>query len=127
MLQVFDAPNGDSACVRRARSNTPLQALTLLNDAAFLEAAQAIGRQLAAGKGPPDLKARELWRRCLIRPPTADEEKLVVGFYTAQRKRLSEKAGDLIELTGDAELLDRAAWTAAARAVLNLDEMVTRE
>ena len=58
---------------------------------------------------------------------SADEEKLIVGFYTAQKKRLSEKAGDLIELTGDTELLDRAAWTAAARAVLNLDEMVTRE
>jgi Protein of unknown function (DUF1553)/Protein of unknown function (DUF1549)/Planctomycete cytochrome C len=127
MFTTFDGPSGEACVARREVSNTPLQALTLLNDAAFLEAAQAIGRQLAAGKGPPDLKARELWRRCLIRPPTADEEKLVVGFYTAQRKRLSDKAGDLIELTGDSELLDRAAWTAAARAVLNLDEMVTRD
>jgi Protein of unknown function (DUF1553)/Protein of unknown function (DUF1549)/Planctomycete cytochrome C len=127
MFTTFDGPSGEACVARREVSNTPLQALTLLNDAAFLEAAQLLGRQLAASKGPPDLKARELWRRCLIRPPSTDEEKLVVGFYTAQKKRLSEKAGDLIELTGDNDLLDRAAWTAAARAVLNLDEMVTRE
>lgn len=127
MFTTFDGPSGEACVARREVSNTPLQALTLLNDSAFLEAAQSLGRQLAASKLSPDLKARELWRRCLTRPPIADEEKMIVGFYAAQKKRLTEKAGDLIELTGETELLDRAAWTAAARAVLNLDEMVTRE
>jgi hypothetical protein len=67
----------------------------------------------------------------LIRPPAADELALVVKFYETQKKRLTEKSTDLVELGGDAEvirpIIDRAAWTAAARAVMNLDEMVTRD
>ena len=104
-----------------------MQALTLLNDVAFVEAAQALGKQLAAGPGAADAKARDLWRRCMIRPPTNDETALVLAFYEKQKKRFSEKVGDLLNLVGDSELIERAAWTAAARAVLNLDEVVTRE
>jgi hypothetical protein len=131
MFTTFDGPSGEACVARREVSDTPSQALAVLNDVMFVEAAQALGRQLAAASGTTEIKARDLWRRCLVRPPTADELKLVVGFYETQRKRLAEKTGDLVELTGDREALreviDRAAWTAAARAVLNLDEMVTRE
>jgi hypothetical protein len=66
-------------------------------------------------------------RRCLVRNPDPDEIKMVTGFYETQKKRLAEKGGDLIALAGDDEVLERAAWTAAARAVLNLDEAMTRE
>ena len=66
-----------------------------------------------------------------MRPPTADEVALVVKFFNAERSRLTDKTDDLVELTGDRdalrEVIDRAAWTASARAMLNLDEMVTRE
>jgi mono/diheme cytochrome c family protein len=131
MTITFDGPSGESCLGRREVSNTPLQALTLLNDAVFVEAAQALGRQLAASNSATNAKARELYRRCVIRPPTADELKLVIGFYEAQRKRLADKAAEFAELSGDADavkpLVERAAWTAAARAVLNLDEMVTKE
>jgi hypothetical protein len=131
MTITFDGPSGEACVARREVSNTPLQALTLLNDTAFVEAAQALGRQLAVAPGTADAKARELFRRCLVRPPTADELKLVVGFYEAQRKRFSDKAAELAELSAGADvvqpLVERAAWTAAARAVLNLDEMVTKE
>jgi Protein of unknown function (DUF1553)/Protein of unknown function (DUF1549)/Planctomycete cytochrome C len=131
MFTTFDGPSGEACVARREVSNTPLQALTVLNDAAFVEAAQALGRQLAAGPGTTEEKARELWRRCLTRPPTADELALVVKFFEGQKKKLTDKTGDLIELGGDVEvirpIIERAAWTAAARAVLNLDEMVTRE
>ena len=127
MFTTFDAPSGEACVARREVSNTPLQALTLLNDAAFVEAAQALGRELAAGQGSTEAKARDLLRRCLVRVPAADEVKLVAGFYDAQKKRLAEKAKDVIALAGDNEILDRAAWTAAARAVLNLDEAVTKE
>jgi hypothetical protein len=131
MFNTFDAPSGEACVARREVSDTPMQALTLLNDVAFVEAAQALGRQLATASGSTQTKARDLWRRCLTRPPNADELSLVVKFYETQRKRLADKSGDLAELSGDAEavraIVDRGAWTAAARAVLNLDEMVTRD
>jgi hypothetical protein len=131
MFTTFDAPSGEACVARREVSNTPLQALTLLNDAAFVEAAQALGRQVAAASGSTEGKARELLRRCLVRVPNADEVRLVAGFYEAQKRRLTEKAVELAELSGGVEvvqpLVERAAWTAAARAVLNLDEMVTKE
>jgi hypothetical protein len=131
MFTTFDGPSGEACVARREVSNTPLQALTLLNDAAFVEAAQAMGRQLAAANASTDVKARELWRRSVTRPPAADELALVVKFYEGQKKRLTEKTGEVAELTGDRdvlrEVIERAAWTAAARAVLNLDETVTRE
>jgi hypothetical protein len=131
MSITFDGPSGEACVARREVSNTPLQALTLLNDAVFVEAAQSLGRKLADSTEPTDAKARDLFRRCLVRPPTVDELKLVVGFYEAQKKRFADKAAELAELSGGADvvqpLVERAAWTAAARAVLNLDEMVTKE
>jgi mono/diheme cytochrome c family protein len=131
MATAFDAPSGEACVARREVSNTPLQALTLLNDNAFVEAAQALGRQLAVAPGTTDVKARDLLRRCLVRPPTADEVKLVVAFYEAQRKRFADKAAELAELSAGSDvvqpLVERAAWTATARAVMNLDEMVTKE
>jgi hypothetical protein len=127
MFSTFDGPSGEACVARREVSNTPLQALTLLNDAAFVEAAQALGRQLATAQASTEAKARELLRRALIRIPDPDEVKLVAGFYETQKKRLAEKSGDLAALAGDDEVLERAAWTAAARAVLNLDEAMTRE
>lgn len=131
MFNTFDAPSGEACVARREVSDTPMQALTLLNDIVFVEAAQALARQLAAATGSTEAKARDLWRRCLTRPPAGDELTLVMKFYETQRKRLLEKTGDLAELSGDAEtvrlVVERAAWASAARAVLNLDEMVTRE
>jgi hypothetical protein len=131
MTITFDGPSGEACVARREVSNTPLQALTMLNDQVMVEAAQALGWQMAAGSGSTEARARELWRRCLTRPPAADELALVVRFYESQKKRLTDKASDLVELGGDAEvvrpIIERAAWTAAARAVLNLDEMVTRD
>ena len=124
---TFDGPSGEACVARREVSNTPLQALTLLNDVTFVEAAQSLGKQLAAGPGAADAKARDLWRRCMIRPPTTDETVLVLAFYEKQKKRFSDQAGDILNLVGESELIERAAWTAAARAVLNLDEVVTRE
>lgn len=131
MATTFDAPSGEACVARREVSNTPLQALTLLNDAVFLEAAQALGRQIAAAAGTPATKASQLFRRCLVRPPTDDELRLMVGFYETQRRRLVTQSADLGNLSGGREvlqpLIERAAWTATARAVLNLDEMVTKE
>ena len=68
-----------------------------------------------------------LLRRCLTRPPGRDELGLLVKFYEAQRRRLAGKELDALALAGpgDGDVRERAAWTALARALLNLDEFIT--
>jgi len=81
-LSVFDAPDGFSTCTRRSRSNTPLQALTLLNDAAFVELAGALADVVrAAGAGVA-------FRRCTGRWPDADEERVLAGLDPADAARV---------------------------------------
>ncbi len=130
---TFDAPSGEACIARREVSNTPLQSLTLLNDEVFVEAAQSLGRQAAALDGDPSRKARFLFRRTLTRPPTEDELARILSFHAAQQQRLA--AGELPPETlagksdaapGSPSAAERAAWTAVARALLNLDETVTR-
>ncbi len=111
-LSVFDASDGYFTCTRRLRSNTPLQALTLLNSQAFLEFAQALGRQLESISGTPRDKIHRAYDRCLCRPPSLTESRALEQLLEA-------------ELQSGANTLD--AWTAVARVILNLDELITRE
>src|SRR5579875_4178175 len=75
MLQTFDAPNGDVSCVRRARSNTPLQALTTLNEPLFLEAARALAmKTIAEGGATEDKRIAFAMRRVISRNPSPDEK-----------------------------------------------------
>ncbi|MBX7168722.1 MAG: PSD1 and planctomycete cytochrome C domain-containing protein [Pirellulales bacterium] len=137
-LTVFDAPTADVTCPRRTRTNTPLQALNLLNDQVSFEAAQALARRVVTERADtPGERAERAFRLCLGRRPAADELDRLAAFYDAQLARL--KAGEL-----DAELLTRApglpeltdapldrlelaAWTTVARVLLNLDETITKE
>ena len=113
MLTTFDTPNGDVACVRRPRSNTPLQALTLLNEPLFLEAAKALAsRTLAEGGAKEEDRIRYAFRRVLSRPPQPAELQELQSFLTRQRDR---------------KLAEPEAWTALARVILNLDEAITKE
>ena len=134
VLQSFDAPNADVACVRRVRSNTPLQALTTLNEPLFLESARALGAATIAECGDDDA-ARIAWafRRCTGRTPQPDEVRLLQEFLNRQRSKRFE-AGDLdaSALIGDlSPSLGRpgelAAYTALARVLLNLDETLTKQ
>jgi len=129
MFNTFDAPSGETCVARREVSDTPLQALTLLNDMAFVEAAQALGRSLATGPAPVETRAVQLFRRCLTRPPDKEELALLLIFYNTQKQRFAKKEQDAKALAGpgDGDLVERAAWTAAARALLNLDETITKE
>ncbi len=112
MLQTFDAPNGDASCVRRSRSNTPLQALTTLNEPLFLEAAQALAeRTLREGGDNDDARILYAFRRCVARAPTAAEVAELVSLLRQQQSRM-ERA---------------QAWTMLARVLLNLDETITKE
>ncbi|MDZ4688017.1 MAG: DUF1549 and DUF1553 domain-containing protein, partial [Planctomycetaceae bacterium] len=129
MFLTFDGPSGEACVPRRETSNTPLQALTLLNDAVFMETAQALGRDFAALPGSDADRLRTLFRRCLIRNPVDDELALLMKFHQAQQQRLSSgelKAADIAG--GDhPHVAEQAAWTITARALLNLDETITKE
>jgi hypothetical protein len=125
---TFDAPSGEACVARREVSNTPLQALTLLNDTTFVEAAQALGKLVAGRKEPDEARAAYLFRRCLTRPPSPTELAALLRFYQGQRTRLEAKELDPAAITGErAAAPETAAWTLAGRALLNLDETVTRQ
>ena len=129
MFTTFDAPSGEACVIRREVSNTPLQALTLLNDVVFTEASQALGRRFAALPNSDDARLAELFRRCLTRPPTDAEIALLSRFLKTQRERLATKELDAPTLAGPGEgdANERAAWSLVARALLNLDEAVTKD
>jgi hypothetical protein len=132
MLATFDAPDSNVACTRRERSNTPLQALTLLNDPVFFEAAQALGRRLAAETGSPEERIRLLFRTCLSREPTPTESARLRRLYTEMRALCEAQPEAAAKIAGGggaagASAPEAAAWVVTARTVLNLDEFVTRE
>jgi mono/diheme cytochrome c family protein len=134
VLQTFDAPNGDFSCVRRQRSNSPLQALAALNEGLFVECAQALARAtLADGGGKDADRVVYAFRRTLGRSPSAGERQDLLELLNKERQRLAEgklKAADIVGKTpvpdgATPELL--AAYTLVARVLLNLDETITKE
>jgi hypothetical protein len=128
MLTAFDAPTGEACVARRDVSNSPLQALTLLNDVVFVEAAQALGKRLASQPGSVEERIGELFRRCLTRPPTSSETTLLAKFFEMQKHRFETGELDAKTIAGETadNLPERAAWTTLARALFNLDEAVTK-
>jgi mono/diheme cytochrome c family protein len=138
MLATFDAPNGDAACVRRLRSNTPLQALTTLNETVFVECARALAREILVHGGRTDRERVDYaFRRVLARTPTDDERKVLLGLLETQFKRIAEGRVNARELaTGTSAPPDLppgvspaqlAAYTVVSRVLLNLDEAITKE
>ena len=140
MLMTFDTPDSNECAVRRMTSNTPLQALTLWNDPAFVEAAQALGsravRDMQSGASGDDRvrqRIRCAFELCLARTPDSREEAALVALYQQQLALCSadEKAAKVLlgsqtapQGTSPAEL---AACISVGRAILNLDEFITRE
>ena len=127
MYNTFDAPSGEACVARRDVSNSPLQALTLLNDTVFMEAAQSLGKLAVTSGGTDESRATLLFRRCLTRQPERDELAQLVAFASKQRKRLGDHPTEAHDLAGEEkQAVDRATWTAVARVLLNLDETITR-
>jgi mono/diheme cytochrome c family protein len=132
-LTVFDAPDSTTTCTRRNRSNTPLQALTLLNDRAFLEFAQGLAARVLTEGGPDDAtKVRYAFRLCLSRRPKAVEEKLLLRLLAQQQaefKAAPKEARKVVpaKLPPRTDVCQLAAWTMVARVLLNVDEFITRE
>ncbi len=135
-LLVFDSPNADIACARRMRSNTPLQALTTLNDPAFMESAQALGLRVFKEGGREDrARAEFAFRLCTGRAPTDSELKALLGLYEQQYRRFEHSTATALQVAladpqkipAEVNLHKVAAWTLVARVILNLDETVTKE
>ncbi len=132
-LMVFDAPDSTTSCSRRNRSNTPLQALTLLNDEAFYEFAQGLAARVLR-EAPSDHSKRLAYafRVGLGRQLRPQEEERLETFLLAQRKDFMKNPREAVaslslELPPEADLVEMAAWTAVSRVILNLDEFITRE
>ena len=124
---TFDGTSGEACLPRREVSNSPLQALSLMNDTVFVEAAQALGRQFAALPGERETRVSAIFRHITGREITPDELAVLVEFLTQQQARFEAKQLDPAVLTGGDANPERAAWTALARALLNLDETMTKE
>src|SRR5207244_12474417 len=138
-LQKFDTPNADSSCVRRSRSNTPLQALTTLNETLFMECAQALAQRALeeGGKTDPD-RIAYAFRRCLARAPSEAEKGELLELLQKERTRMTEVWLNAVEiatgrseaparLPGSATPTQLAAYTVVSRVLLNLDETITKE
>ena len=108
---VFDAPTGETCTARRNRSNTPLQALTMLNDGMFVEMAEALAKHATESSSNAGERVEFIFRRCLTRLPTDSESAALLEFQQKQAERLGDEG---------------LAWTLTARAVLNLDEVITK-
>jgi len=129
---TFDCPLRDVTVVKRARSNTPLQALTQLNDGVFVQAAAAMAARVLREQPDADTPSRiaHAYMLCLSRPPDAQEIAWVGAFLQEQERRFAAGELSAAELLGeeagapDAAL--RAAWTTLCRVLLNLDETITR-
>jgi hypothetical protein len=138
VLSNFDAPNSDFSCARRVRSNTPLAALTGLNEIIFVESAQAMALRVLREGGRTDAERTDYaFRLCTSRWPVAAERNEILTLLQSQRKRLSDGWLNIREIaTGDSSKLpalpegatpqDAAAWTLVCRVILNLDETISK-
>jgi hypothetical protein len=134
---VFDGPTGESCIPRRDVSNSPLQALTLLNDAMFQDMAAALADDVLRRRpdAAPEVIVNDLFRRLMTRPPTDQESAAILAFHAglnpvnAADPAAAPEAADAAPPEGPAEAADpvdpRAAWVLVARALMNSDEAIT--
>ena len=130
----FDAMSREGCTVQREETNTPLQALTTMNDEAFVRCARALAAKMLSASEETDGRITEGFRRCLVRRPNAEERTTLGAFYDRQvahyaknedgaRKLIAQDAPFLQGTT----LAECAAMTMVANVLLNLDETITRE
>jgi hypothetical protein len=130
-LTTFDAPDAADACVRRERSNTPLQALTMMNEGVFVEAAQSLAlRAMREG----DNRLEMLFLLVLNREPRPEELSLLQTFHAEQKARVQSGGQEALQVLGahqkavpSAQAIEVATLVAVARVLMNLDEFINRE
>jgi hypothetical protein len=131
----FDSPSREVCTVRESRTNTPLQALNLMNDEAFLEASRKLAERVIKEGGPqPEARVRYLYRLVLSRDPRPQEAQVVLQALNGFRTRFGQDAKAAADFVsyGDAardpalNVPELAAYTAVSNLVLNLDAAVTK-
>jgi hypothetical protein len=133
-MVTFDAVNREVCTVRRDRTNTPLQALVTLNDPVYVEAAQGLGRRMAATDGSIADKLSAGFRICVSRPPRASELKRLEALYGGALERLAKEPAKATALAtkpigalpAGAKAPEYAAWAVVGNVLLNLDEMLMK-
>jgi hypothetical protein len=134
-LVAFDAPNREVCTVERPRTNTPLQALVLLNDPAFVEAARNLAQRVLNEGGSDDgERLKFAFRLCTARVPNATEVIVLTRVLERQRGiyRQDRKAAEALLKVGESpraaelDVGELAAWTAVGNVLLNLDETISR-
>ena len=130
-LTTFDAPDAADACVRRERSNTPLQALTMMNDSVFVEAAQSLALR-ALRETPNHLE--KIFQLVLNRQPRVEEFTRLQAFYAEQKARVQQSGSTALQVLGAhqktlsrMQVAEAATLVAVARLLLNLDEFINRD
>jgi len=138
-LQTFDVPNADASCVRRQRSNSPLQALVSLNEPIFVECSQALARKaLAEGGRTDEQRITYAFRRTLSRQPQSDEVQELLVLLNKEKQRIADGWVNATEvgtgtnsvpknLSAGTTPAQLAAYTVVSRVLLNLDETITKE
>jgi len=135
MLANFDAPSREDCTATRTTANTPQQALTLLNDPEFTEAARVAAAHLVTDtKGSDAARLEILYQRALCRSPRANEKSSLLAFLEQMRKAYRERPEDAAGLLkigfapspANADKVELAAWTSVCRVVLNLHETITK-
>ncbi len=135
MLTTFDAPDAADACVRRERSNTPLQALTMMNEEVFVEAAQSLALR-AMREAPRDTSQRlqHLFSLVLNRAPRTEELSRLQDFHAEQKTRVLSGGQEALKAIGfiaaaiqPGESVEAATLVATARILMNLDQFINRE
>lgn len=135
-FMTFDAPSREITCARRPKTNTPLQALTTLNDPAFVEMAAAMARRIMAeGGSTPSSRAAYGMRLCVARVPTDEEVNRVVALFEREIATYRQDEGSARDMAafgvagagGEFDPAEVSAWTVVANVLLNLDETITRQ
>lgn len=134
VMVTFDSPTRDSCVVRRSTTNTPLQALTLLNEPAFLEASRSMAVRVLSSRGTDEERLRFLYDISVSRPPRVDEITLLkksLARYRSLYKGDSEAAKKLL-MSGDlpqskiSSVGEQAAWMIVCSSLMNTDEFLTQ-
>jgi hypothetical protein len=133
-MATFDAPSRENCTMRRLPTNTPLQAFVTLNDPAYVEMAQALGRRIIAegGRSSED-RVRYALKLALARPPTDEQIQVVLKLYDealakyrADGEAAKKMAGSLGPFPAGTDFAERAAWTVVGNVLLNLDGVLTK-
>ena len=133
-MLIFDAPTREKCVVKRARTNTPLQALVTLNDPQFVEAARALAQRLIKEATDPRQRIELAYQLATSRGASQRETEILLNILQRQRKRFEANTDDAKQFLSVGEwkrdesidMSEHAAWTVVAQMVLNLDEVLTR-